>query len=255
MNLRSFAALLGAALLSACGPEGVQEIVSTPPGASVKFFNFGVNAPGVNYYANDIKLTAISSTSGAESTSGTTYGAAGNAGLYSGVAPGAYTFTGRIAAATDKDVAITSVASTLADGKYYSMYTSGFYNSATKQVESFLVADDFPATIDYTVAYVRFVNAISNSSPMTLYAKNTATGVEVAIGAAVAYKQAGAFVAIPIGPYDLSTRVSGSSANAIVRTAVGFSPGRTYTIASRGDMTVTSTTATNRPQLDNTVNR
>jgi hypothetical protein len=255
MNLRSFAALLGAALLSACGPEGVQEIVSTQPGASVKFFNFGVNAPGVNYYANDIKLTAISSTSGTESTSGTAYGAAGNAGLYSGVAPGAYTLTGRIAAATDKDLAITSVASTLADGKYYSFYTSGFYSTATKQAEGFLVEDPFPATIDYTVAYVRFVNAISNSSPMTLYAKNNTSGVEVPVGGAVAYKQAGAFVAIPIGAYNLSTRVTGSTANAIVRTDVGFSPGRTYTIGARGDMTVTSTTATNRPFLDNTINR
>jgi hypothetical protein len=36
---------------------------------------------------------------------------------------------------------------------------------------------------------------------------------------------------------------------------VSFSPGRVYTITARGDMTVTSSTATTRPQLDNTANR
>jgi hypothetical protein len=30
---------------------------------------------------------------------------------------------------------------------------------------------------------------------------------------------------------------------------------RVYTVSARGDMTVTSTTATNRPTLDNTANR
>jgi hypothetical protein len=57
------------------------------------------------------------------------------------------------------------------------------------------------------------------------------------------------------GIYDLSTRAAGSSTNIIVRTAVGFSTGRVYTIGARGDITVTSTTAATRPQLDNTLNR
>jgi hypothetical protein len=43
--------------------------------------------------------------------------------------------------------------------------------------------------------------------------------------------------------------------NAIARTAVSFSAGKVYTISARGDMTVVSTTATNRPFLDNTANR
>ena len=90
---------------------------------------------------------------------------------------------------------------------------------------------------------------------MTLYAKNTATAVEVPVGAAVAYKGAGAFTSLPNGVYDLSTRLAGSATNAIVRTAVSFSSGKVYTIGARGDMTVTSTTATNRPFLDNTANR
>ena len=99
-SYRSLAALLCAGALAACGKEALQNITGTPPGASVKFFNFGVNAPGVNFYANDTKMTAISSTTGSESTTGTAYGGVGNGGLYAGIEPGQYTLSGRIAAAT-----------------------------------------------------------------------------------------------------------------------------------------------------------
>ena len=132
---------------------------------------------------------------------------------------------------------------------------SGFYDATAKTVEGFIVEDPFPDTFDWTNANVRFVNAISNSSPMTLYAKNTTTLVEVPVGALVAYKGAGAFTALPQAVYDLSTRTAGSSTNTIVRTAVSFNAGKIYTISARGDITIVSTTLTNRPFLDNTTNR
>jgi hypothetical protein len=40
-----------------------------------------------------------------------------------------------------------------------------------------------------------------------------------------------------------------------VRTGVTLAGGRIYTVGARGDITITSTTATNRPFLDNTTNR
>jgi len=255
--LPSLAALFGAALLASCGANAVQDITGPLPSARVRFFNFGVNAPAVNFYAGGAKMTAVQSTTGTESTNGVSYGGTGanNSGLYSGIAPGQYDLTGRIAAATDKDLVIAKVSATIADGKYYSFYMSGFYDPVAKTVEAFVVEDPIPAAFDYTQAYVRFVNALSNANAMTLYAKNTATGTEVPIGAAVAYKAAGAFTAVPAAVYDLSTRFAGSAANAIARTGVSFVAGRVYTITARGDITVTSTTATNRPFLDNTANR
>lgn len=272
---KSFAVLLCAAVLAACNydKDAVQDITAPDPGSRIRFFNFGVNAPGVNFYANDSKITGISSaacsippaseaepctTTGIEATTGTGYGGVGLAGLYSALAPGQYTFTGRIAAAIDKDLAISSVATTLTDGTYYSFYQSGFYNTTSKTVEAFVVEDAFPATIDYSVATVRFVHAISNANPMTLYARNTTTTTEVPVGAEVAYKGAGAFTSLPPGTYDLSTRYAGSSTNALTRPAVAFVAGRVYTITARGDITVTPSTAcaaANRTCLDNTVNR
>ena len=254
-RFKIIAVLLCAAMLSSCEKNGVQELMTTVPGARIKFFNFGVNAPGVNFYANDAKMTAIGSATGTEAVIGTGYGSVGSGGFYSGIAPGQYTLSGRIAAATDKDLAISNVATTLADGKFYSYYLSGFYNATAKSVDAFIVEDPFIAEIDYAVAYLRFVNAISNASPMTLYVKNRATGAEVAVGTAVSYKGAGAFTAVPNGVYDLSTRYTGATANVISRTEVSFSAGRIYTVGSRGDITVTSATAATRPILDNTLNR
>lgn len=254
---RTFSALLGALVLASCSFEknAVQDITGPLASARIKFFHFGVNAPGVNFYAGDAKVTAITSATGVESTTGVVYGGVGSGGFYSAVDPGQYVLTGKIAATVDKDLSISPVTATIADGKAYSYYMSGFYNTATKTVEGFVVEDAFPAAIDFTQAYVRFVNAISNSAPMTLFARNTTTTTEVPVGGLVAYKAAGAFTALPAGTYDLNTRESGATANKISRTAVSFVAGRVYTIGARGDITVVSTTATNRPFLDNTANR
>ncbi len=252
---KAVVALLAAVVVASCDKNAVQDITGPIDSARIKFFNFGVGAPGVNFYANTTKMTAISSTTGSESTNGVTYGSVGSGGFYAAIAPGQYAFTGKIAATVDKDLAVATINGTIADGKSYSLYLSGFYSTANKSVEGFIVEDAYPATIDFNVAVVRFVNAISNANPMTLYAKSSTTGTETAIGGAVAYKAGGAFVSIPGGSYDLSTRYSGSSTNAITRTAVSFSAGRVYTIGARGDITITSTTATNRPFLDNTANR
>jgi hypothetical protein len=264
MNRHSYlAALLCAGVLSACSKDPVRDISGPPPAASrIRFFNFGVNAPGVNFYANETKMTAITnSTAGVEATTGIAYGGVGAGGAYEAIAPGQYTLTGKIAATTDKDLSVSPLATTIADGKYYSYYMSGFYNTTTKTVESFVVEDPVTPPTDFTLATVRFVHAVSNANPMTLYAKlsTPTTSTPVAIGAEVAYKNAGAFTQIPAGVYDLSTRYTGSATSVMTRTGVSFVGGRVYTITARGDITVASSPtacgATNKTCLDNTANR
>jgi len=256
----SLATLLLIGALTACGDKVTRDITAPPPSNSgIRFFNFGVNAPSVNFYADQQKLTAIGSTTGVESTTGIGYGGVGSGGDYSAIAPGQHTFTGRIAATTDKDLPISTVTQNIEDGKMYSYYQSGFYNSTAKTVDGFIVEDPFTAPTDFTTATVRFVHAVSNANPMTLYAKNqTAPNAETAIGSEVAYKGAGAFVTIPAGAYDLSTRYANTATNAMTRTGIQFAGGRVYTITARGDITVASTTAcgsANRTCLDNTANR
>ena len=254
-KLKTLGLLLSAAMLASCGTSTIQDITGPLGGARIKFFNFGINAPSVNFYANGAKMSATSSTTGVEAVTGVSYGSVSAGGNYSTITAGSYALTGKIAATVDKDLVVSSLTGVIADGKLYSFYISGFYDAVAKTAEGFLVEDVMPATFDYTQAYVRFVNASPNSSPMNLFAKNTTTTTEVPVGGLVAYKAAGAFTAVPAAVYDLGTRVSGSSTNAISRTATSFVAGKYYTITARGDMTIVSTTLTNRPFLDNTANR
>jgi len=258
----TLAALVITGALSACSNDkwSIPDLSGPIETSRVRFFNFGVNAPSVNFYADGTKMTAISSTTGVESTTGVAYGGVGSGGAYASISPGTHALTGKIAATTDKDLAIATVNANIADGKYYSFYLSGFYNTTAKSVEGFVVEDNFPIPTDITTTTVRFVNAISNANPMTLFAKSTTTTpVETAIGSEVAYKSAGAFVTLPAGVYDISTRYTGSATNALSRTGVNFVGGKVYTITARGDITVAPTTtgcaAANKTCLDNTANR
>jgi hypothetical protein len=256
-TIRSALALLCAVALGACEKNAVQDITAPLPSARVRFFNFGVNAPQVNFYADSVKMTAISSATGSESTVGVAYGAVGAGGFYSAINPGARTLTGRISAIIDKDLPVATATTSLFDGRAYSFYMSGFYNTTTKTVDSFVIEDNFPESINYGAALVRFVHAISNAGPMTMLGKpsTAAAGTEAPITGLTSYKSGSGFVAVPPGVYDLSIIVAGATTPATTRTGVSFSAGRVYTITARGDITVTSTTATNRPFLDNTANR
>ncbi len=253
---RALAAMLCVVAFTACDENAVQVIAGPAATARVKFFNFGVGAPGVNFYANTTKMTAISSTTGVESTTGVVYGGVGSGGFYSSIEPGAYSLTGKIAATVDKDLVIATIPGTIENGKAYSVYLSGLYNGGTKTSDGFIVEDAFPADIDFSVAHVRFVNGIFNAAPLQLIATTTTAPTLVdTIGGVIAYKSAGAFEAVVPGVYNLTTRFAGAGTNAPARTNVSFVAGRVYTIGARGDITVVSTTLANRPFLDNTANR
>lgn len=257
--------MLVSALSFSCKKNTIQVIdvpLDEANTARIKYFNFSANAPTVNFYANGVKVSAILSATGSESTAGTANGGVYPTSNYTAIAAGTYKFAGQIpsTAAANANVAISDLTSTLANGKYYSFYTSGIYNATTKVAESFVVEDQLPA-IDNTLTFVRFVNAISNgTAPMNLMIKNTVTNVETVVATNVAYKTGSAFIGVPVGVYELYVRYPTASTNIITRNAstngtVSFLQGRTYTVGSRGDMTVTSATATNRPLLDNTANR
>jgi len=259
---RTFAALLGALLLTACEKNAVQVLPEVElPSARIKFFNFGPGAPGVNFYADNTKMTAVLSTTGTEATTGVAYGGAGNGGVYLGIGAAAYTVTGRIAATVDKDLPIATLPVTIQDGKYYSFFVSGIYNTTTKTADAFIVEDPVEPPTDYTVAQVRFVQAISNATnPLTLYAFNTTDSTTTTIGGPLAYKAATGFSAVPAGIYNIYARYTDSTANKASRNAVTFLGGRVYTIGLRGDITVappaaTNPTGTRGPWLDQTANR
>ncbi|MBC7654333.1 MAG: DUF4397 domain-containing protein [Oligoflexus sp.] len=242
-------------VLSACEKNAVQKLPEGSPGAQIKFFNFAPNSPSVNFFANTDKISGTLTASGIVSTTGVNYGSVFPASNYASLKAGSYAFKGQIpeSATVDANLAITNLQSSIDVGKFYSLYTCGIYNSTAKTTDAFIVEDVLP-TADTSAAYVRLVNSVSNSNTFSLVLKNL-IGIEGIIATGVAYKSGSTFVKVPEGIYDLYARYSPSTTNVITRTGVSFLKGRVYTISARGDMTVTSTTATNRPFFDNTQNR
>jgi len=256
------AILLLSAIFCSCEKNGVHEIetVKTDAGAQIKFFNFGVNAPSMNFYANDQKVSAVLNATGAESAAGVNYGSVFPITNYAMLSPGNYTLKGIVSstATVNPNVTVANIPGNLETGKSYSLYTSGLFDATAKTIDGFIVEDNIPAA-SATNAHVRFVNSISNAaSGFDLVAKNTTTAAEIVIASNVAYKASSTFTEVPNGVYEVFARYPGNPANIITRngtSVVSFIAGRAYTISSRGDMTVTGATATNRPFLDNTSNR
>ncbi len=251
------AVLLLSGLIYSCKKNAVQIITKPVSGAQVKFFNFAIGAPSVNFYANTTKVSAIVSTTGAESASGTAFGSVFPVtNSYAVIVPGTYSITANIpsTATADANLAIATMSKELVEGKNYSLYTSGLYNTTTKTADVFIVDDNLPA-VDTSGSFVRFVNASYNANPFNLILKNTTTSVETQVAEGIAYKSASPFYKLNSGVYDLILRYPGTSTNVVVRTSVNLLKSFTYTFGLRGDITVTSTTAANRPVIDNTPNR
>lgn len=264
---KSVAVLLCAALLASCNlfsDNGVRDITAPIASSRVKFHNFSPSSVGVDFFANTTKMTAVltsacgspstaadstaCATTGKESTTGTIYGGTASGGRYDAITPGQYTLAAKMAA---KDTTVSTVSQAIADGKYYSFFMSGVYNTTTRTAEAFVVEDPIPANLDVTKAYVRLVNAVSNGTgPLALFVTNVETSTETPIGTAVAYKSAGTFATVPGGTYNLAVRYTGSSTNVIARTGVALLGGHVYTITSRGSTATSSTLA-----LDNTENQ
>ncbi len=261
-------------LAAACGDESTPRLTESTATAGVKFYNLGLNAPGVNFFAGDAKVTGANSVActplpappadstcrsrGVEAAAGTPYGSAAAGGFYVSLAPGQYTFTGRISATADNGLAIATVPLTLAEGDRYSVFLTGPYNTATKQVDTLVLKDEIPASAPGDSAvYLRVVSTVANARPMVLIVRTQTVPVAEFTLPAVAYKTAGSWVPLRIsGLVDLFGREEGSTAAPrSLATGVSLVARRVYTVAIRGDNTVTSTTAATRLQATTAPNR
>ena len=244
-----------ATMFSSCEKNAVQELSTVGIEAQVKFFNFAPGSPSINFFVDTTKISGILSSTGTVSTTGVAYGVVfPSAGKYATIKAGISPLNGKIpsTATLDPNLTISNLLATIESGKYYSFYTSGIYNSTTKNAEAFIIEDIIPAR-DTSVANVRFVNAISNSNPLTFVLKSTTVGSTEVVGAVgVAYKMATPFYNTPQTVVDIYIRNAGSTTNLATLTSVSLVKGRVYTITSRGDITSTGTT---KPALDNTTNK
>jgi hypothetical protein len=254
------AVLLLSTIIYSCDKTDIQTIDAPVKATGIKFFNFAVSSPVVNYFANDIKVSSAVSTTGAESgTTGLTYGTvypANNA--YATIDPGLYDFKATrpsTAAAADRNVVLNKLTANVAEGKSYSLYMCGFYNSTAKTTDAFLMEDVLPP-IDTGFAYVRFVHVSPNANPIDFYMRlKEAPGTEISVAKNIAFKSGSAFVKVPQGVYSLIVRYVNTAGDVVIRDDVSALKSNVYTFSLRGDITIGGTTDAKRRFIDNTPNR
>jgi hypothetical protein len=256
-----YIAVFSAAIItfSSCEKSAVQVIDAPPNGPLVRFYNFAINGPSVNFFANDIKVSATNSATGIEALTGVNFGGIfpGNNNYVSIASVGNVTLKSITpsTATVNPNTTVANLSATLETGKYYSFYTSGVFDATAKTSSGFVIEDVVPA-VDTSAAYVRLVNTVPNAniSGFDLKALNTTTNENITIAGVTAYQSGSVFVKVPNGVYNLtSISTNTPTSYTITRTAVSFAKGLVYTITTRGDATLT--TGANARALDLTRNR
>ncbi|WEK19514.1 MAG: hypothetical protein P0Y49_22330 [Candidatus Pedobacter colombiensis] len=249
-------------LMISCKDKAVLDINEPIVGARVKLYNFGINAPTVNFYSNDTKISAVLSATGVESINGISFGnvypsigyALSPEGqrLFQAITPSTITTTA-------PNMTIATVSSQLINDRFYSVFVSGIYNTTDKKADLFVVEDNYPEGLDTARTYIRLVNPGSNTSTLkaVLTRTTTVTGQppvveDFTLASGVPYRGASPFMAFKPGAYSI-TVTDEASGKVVTRTATSFLRERVYTLALRGNL-VTTTPAV-APFIDFTTNQ
>jgi len=245
--------------VTSCKDEAVLDINEPIVGAKIRLYNFSIGAPSVNFYANDTKISAALSQTGAESINGVNFGGTYPANQYA-LAPGGESLiratTSSTITTTTPNLTIASVNHNLVLDKYYSIFVSGIYNTTERKADAFVVEDVFPIALDTARAFIRIVNPCPNTTlKLVLTKTTTVTGQppiieNIDVAAGVAYKSGSAFFGFKPGAYSITVTDEATGRTAI-RAATSFLKERVYTLALRGNI-LTGTPAT---FIDNTVNK
>ena len=257
-----------ALIISSCGEKDIiiNEYTRVPgEEAQVRFYNFGINAPSVNFYANNVKITASQSLTGEMAPTGVSFGATYPSIGYVEVPAGdqvnifSKTPTTLVIPANNvnnykQDTEVSNLTATkLNSKKQYSLFIAGYFDKNTHQAESFIISDELPPS-DTSKVFVRFVNSgVAEAGTLSIKISRM-NGTEVLseeiVDPQLAFKSATEFKGFPYGTYKF-TIIPANATNRIWERTITLNRDRVHTIAVRGDLRNTSPA----PLLDNTQNR
>ena len=237
--------------LSSCKKNAVVNITKPYAGAQFKYYNFAINSPSVNFFANGVKTAATSSVTGLESPTGVLYGGLVPVMGYSLSPTGTVVFKAVtpstmpmvVATGQGPSIEVASVTKDVVEGKNYSFYTSGIYDFATNKSDAFILDDELPAP-DTSTAYIRLVNPGHNTSTLSLELTQTLTSVPAGGPSIViittpitgiAYKTASAYIPIRQGSYTLRL-IDAVSGKIVARGATSLFKESVYTFTLRGNL-------------------
>lgn len=239
---KSFVVLAAGLMLGACDENAIED--HNEPvngGAFIKFAHTAPEAPLVNFYLDNAKVSATAANSNGEEqgmgySSNSVFPASYG---YANVPAGSHTLQAidTVRAGGSAEV-ITNASLNLNEGKHYTSFLIG----ETGAFETLVVEDNLPEGT-YTQSFVRFVNVATNGpAAIDAEAVRTATSetpeTRTAVGSDVAYKGNTAYVALESqGSYVIHLTYEGPEGEMVTLKSSSFSPvaGRVYTLFLRGD--------------------
>ena len=229
---------------SACDKNAIPELTQdvAADGAFVKFFLQVENAPSINFYLGDQKVSAVNSST-TDDVQGSDYGTVYPSNAYAIIPAGNFDVNAKN---LEGNVIATTEASFSA-AENYTAYLVG----TTENYEVFVMKDQLPPD-DRIKIYWRFVNTMANMPfKVDFYAirdAQPATGgspaqsVEVvSLGNSIGFKEAGEYKELQPGNYTFKVFESGSdydpeTSEAYLENSVNLgSKGRTYSTQIRGE--------------------
>jgi len=237
-------------LLSACKKQALVENTvyekvapGDPKYAYVKILNVTPSSPTVNFFIDGTKFSAGLSSLGVENA-GYNYATATSLFPdlgYAITSPGSHKLTAKIIASATADAGLEVFNSQITPqaGKYYTIFTTGQYNTTAKQIPSSLVVEDIKPALDTSKVFLRVINVYNGGPNIDLIKGDLPTGPKIVSN--VAYGTSSAWAEVPspgsgVAPsvkYLLYNTTSGGAVIAGTLT-LSLSKGRAYTLYLKG---------------------
>ncbi len=207
-----------------------------PANSYVRFINMTPGSPISNYFLNGVKISGGPSTTGIEA--GFTYASAFpmGGGQYVPARVGANSLEAKIIgpALVDPGLSVFNTTVNTAAGKYYSLITSGVYNTVDKKIPSSILIEEVKPSLDTSKIFVRLIN-LFNGGVANIDMVQQTTGQVIIPN--VAFGAASEFTVIPLPGQSNIYRflntgtTTPASANTLTAQLI---KGQAYTIILRG---------------------
>lgn len=171
--------------------------VGDPAYSFLRFINITPGSPNINFYLNDVRITGAYNALSGESGFGYNTIFPNLSGQYLPITPGTNKIDAKIvsSATVDKGLNVLNTSINTNGGRYYTLFTTGSYNTTDKKIPSSYLLEEVKPVLDTTKVFVRLVNLYSGG-PAAIDMIQPSTG-RVLISN-VTYNSASAFVEIPL---------------------------------------------------------
>jgi len=171
--------------------------VGDPAYSFLRFINITPGSPNINFYLNDVRITGAYNALSGETGFGYNTIFPNLSGQYLPITPGTNKIDAKIvsSATVDKGLNVLNTNINTNGGRYYTLFTTGSYNTIDKKIPSSYLLEEVKPVLDTTKVFVRMVN-LYTGAPTNIDLVQKATGQVIISN--IAFNAASGFVEIPL---------------------------------------------------------